>query len=235
LKTHLTSMKDVLKNIDTSQLKPDTKTRTESGNNSLIIGQTKQAKVQLKYRGSERGAIGFAAHSKGGEVQHPIEMDSNGFAEEPHLTAQKWLLIDTEIRNESNELHDKIAPNSSFEDEYLPVLIQGRAALKTSPFEHTLTRLTRLKLRKPTMTMSEREVSIFLEDTCEMLEKRGYCYRAIDEGITKLLEREDEKFFPTDKVLLKYIHPIHWKLKKRVEKLDELLMRRHNLIEERKE
>tara|TARA_R110000772_G_scaffold9232_1_gene30347 strand:- start:868 stop:1584 length:717 start_codon:yes stop_codon:yes gene_type:complete len=234
LKTHSTSIRDALASIDISQLKPDIKTQTENGSNSLTIGLTKPDKVQLKYHGSGHGGTGFAVHSKGGEVQHQIQMDQQGFAAEPQLTGQDWLLIDEEIRNESNNFYDKIVPSEKFEDGYLPVLIQGKAALRASPFEQTLTRLTRLKLRKPTQTMNESEISVFLEDTCEMLEKRGYCYRAIDEGITQLLEREDEKFFPTDKVLLKYIHPIHWKLKQRVDKLDEMLMRRHNLIEQSK-
>ena len=97
-----------------------------------------------------------------------------------------------------------------------------------APFEHVLTRLTRLKLQKPTQYMDEHSVAVFLEDICEHLEKREYCYYAIDQGISNLLECEDDKFFPTMKVLLKYIHPLHWKLKQRISKLQEILKQNRN-------
>jgi hypothetical protein len=68
----------------------------------------------------------------------------------------------------------------------------------------------------------------FLEDICEHLERREYSYFAIDQGIMQLIEREDDKFFPSMKVLLKYIHPLHWTLKKRIDKIIEVLKRNHN-------
>lgn len=108
------------------------------------------------------------------------------------------------------------------------MLIQGQAALLPSPFEHILTRLTRLKLQKPTQAMDEQATAVFLEDLSEHLERRDYSYFAIDQGIMTLIEQEDDKFFPTMKVLFKYIHPIHWKLKKRITAIEEILKRNIN-------
>ena len=73
--------------------------------------------------------------------------------------------------------------------------------------------------------MSEQATAVFLEDIAEHLEKRDYSYFAIDQGIIALIEQEDDKFFPSMRVLLKYIHPIHWKLKKRIAKIEEILKR----------
>lgn len=243
----MTKVKDCLPDLETLRPTLDTPAPTKSGYVSLITGQTKPGKVPLKFHGTGRGGIGYAVHSKGGEVKHEIQTDQHGFALEPSLTAHDWRLIDEEnVKARGNtrrrlgsngietiEDYDKIQVSEEFEDRFLPVLIQGQAALTASPFEHTLTRLTRLKLRKPTQGMSEEETAIFLEDTCEMLEKRGYCYRAIDQGITNCQEREDSPFFPTDKILLKYIHKEHWELQERIEKLHEMIARRHqnNLIE----
>lgn len=103
------------------------------------------------------------------------------------------------------------------------VLIQGNAALEPSPFEHILTRLTRLKLQKPTQFMDDHAVAVFLEDICEHFERKAYGYFAIDGGVMALIEREDDKFFPTMKVMLKHIHPIHWKLKERVKMIENIL------------
>lgn len=72
--------------------------------------------------------------------------------------------------------------------------------------------------------------AVFLEDIAEHLERREYCYHAIDEGIHKLIEQEDDKFFPTMKTLLKYIHPIHWQLKRRINTLERALQRGHKAI-----
>ena len=101
--------------------------------------------------------------------------------------------------------------------------MQGLAALEPCGFEHVLTRLTRLKLQKPTQFMDDHAVAVFLEDICDHFERKAFGYFAIDEGIRTLIEREDDKFFPTMKVMLKYIHPIHWKLKQRVRMIEELL------------
>lgn len=111
------------------------------------------------------------------------------------------------------------------------VLGQGRASLLPAPFEHILTRLTRLKLQKPTQAMDANAVAVFLEDICEHLERREYCYHAIDQGIFNLIEREDDKYFPTMKVLVNYIHPIHWKWKQRMDTLERALERNFRLIE----
>lgn len=108
---------------------------------------------------------------------------------------------------------------------YACVLIQAEAATRPSPFEATLTRLTRLKLQKPTQAMDETSISVFLEDLADMLEQDGYCYQAIDEGITKLIKMEKDKWFPTYDTLRKYIYPIHYKYKRRADKLGEMLGR----------
>ncbi len=134
-------------------------------------------------------------------------------------------MIDDEIASEKydNPRISKIKPQD--EAYWAQILIQGMAALEVSPFEHTLTRLTRLKLQKPTQNMDPQATAVFLEDICDHLERREYSYFAIDEGIMRLIEQEDDRFFPTMKTMIKYIHPVHWKLKRRISKLQEILNR----------
>ncbi|MEZ5759219.1 MAG: hypothetical protein R3D86_13450 [Emcibacteraceae bacterium] len=134
-------------------------------------------------------------------------------------------MIDDEIDRERYDNPRWVKLHDNDRDYWQSVLVQGQAALLPAPFEHILTRLTRLKLQKPTQAMNEQAVSVFLEDICEHLERRDYAYFAIDQGIITLIEQEDDKFFPTMKVLIKYIHPIHWKLKKRISKIEEILKR----------
>jgi len=134
-------------------------------------------------------------------------------------------LIDDEIDGEKYDNPRRVIILTNDEAYWSEILVQGIAALEPSPFEHILTRLTRLKLQKPTQAMDPNAVSVFLEDISEHLERRCYSYHAIDEGIMALIESEDDKFFPTMKVLLKYIHPVHWKLKKRISKIEEILKR----------
>ncbi|MBL4601624.1 MAG: hypothetical protein JKY84_02655 [Emcibacteraceae bacterium] len=143
----------------------------------------------------------------------------------PPQRARDWRLIDDEISGEKYDNPRRAIINPEDEFYWAGVLLQGRAALKPSPFEHILTRLTRLKLQKPTQKMDENAVSVFLEDICEHPEQRDYCYYAIDKGIMNLIEQEDDKFFPTMKTLLKYIYPLHWKLNQRIEKIEEVLKR----------
>jgi hypothetical protein len=145
----------------------------------------------------------------------------------PQLSGREWRCIDAEIATERYFNPNKYRISSEDEPFWAQIAVQGLAALETSPFEHTLTRLTRLKLQKPTQYMDEHGVSVFWEDICEHLERRGYSYYAIDQGIMQLIEREDDRFFPTMKVLLKYIHPLHWTLKNRIDKIIEILKRNH--------
>lgn len=106
------------------------------------------------------------------------------------------------------------------------VLIQLRAATAPSEFEATVTRLTRLKLQKPTQTMDAASVSVFLEDIADMLTQDGYGYPAIDQGITELIRKEKERFFPTYERLRHYIYPTQYKFKRRADKLEEMLQRK---------
>lgn len=175
--------------------------------------------------GMRLGKRGCVKMSTGNWQEVEIRLEETGLACVPPLKERDWRLIDDEIAREKydNRLNTAIAVND--EVYWGQVLIQGQAALLTSPFENTLMRLTRLKLQKPTQSMNEQATAVFLEDITEHLEKRDYSYFAIDQGITALIEQEDDKFFPTMKVLLKYIHPIHWKLKKRIAKIEEMLKR----------
>lgn len=137
-------------------------------------------------------------------------------------------MIDIEIASEAHYQPQICLIKLENEMSWAKILIQGLAACETSPFELTLMRLARLKLQKPTQYMDEHAVAVFLEDICVHLQSRAYCYHAIDKGIMRLIECEDDKFFPTMKILLKYIHPIHWRLKKRIVKIEEILKRNHN-------
>lgn len=173
--------------------------------------------------GFKPGSHGSVKTLTGSWQRVAISRDPNGIALLPPLTVRDWRLIDDEIDRERYDNPRWIRLHDNDRDYWQSVLVQGQAALLPAPFEHILTRLTRLKLQKPTQTMNEQAVSVFLEDICEHLERRDYAYFAIDQGIINLIEQEDDKFFPTMKVLIKYIHPIHWKLKKRISKIEELL------------
>lgn len=180
--------------------------------------------------GLRPGKHGCVRMSTGNWLEIKIEQDETGLVAVPPLKGRDWHLIDVEIDSEKydNARNVTIAPEQ--EAYWAKVLLQGSAALEPCPFEHILTHLTRLKLQKPTQAMDEFAVAVFLEDISEHLERREYCYHAIEQGIINLIEREDDKFFPTMKVLLRYIHPIHWKLSKRISKIEEILKRNINKI-----
>lgn len=142
-------------------------------------------------------------------------------------------MIDDEIAKERHRWKNDKSIKSPViaakdEEKWAAILLQGKAALLKSPFELTLTRLTRLKLQKPTQFMEEEAVAVFLEDICDHFDKRGFSYHAIDEGINRLIEREEDKFFPTMRTLISYIHPIHWALKSRIDMIEDLLKRNFN-------
>ena len=173
--------------------------------------------------GWQPGKHGCVKMSTGRWLEIKIKRGEAGQALVPPLQGRDWRLIDGAIDGEKYDNARIITVPPEKEQYWAGVLVQGRAALEPSPFELILTRLTRLKLQKPTQVMDEFAVAVFLEDISEHLERRGYCYHAIDQGIINLIEREDDKFFPTMKVLLHYIHPIHWKLNRRILKIEDIL------------
>lgn len=229
-----TSIHDALKNIDTSHLKKDA-TAEKSGKSLSIIGEGELVKLQLRQTGSQRGVIGSSVLSNGETVEHTITMDEVKLPQEPPLTGQDWRLIDAEIHSEIYTNARTFGVSLEAERKWMPVLIQGNAATRPAPFEHVVTRLARLKLLRPTQVMSEQEIGIFFSDVAELLIERGYCYTALDQGIKALLRQDKGNFFPTIEVLEHYIHPIHYKLKRRVDKLHEVLSRPHKALTKTKE
>lgn len=103
------------------------------------------------------------------------------------------------------------------------VYIQGMAALATAPFEAVVVEITKLKIKRPTQKMDDKSLHLFLEMTADMLIEAGYGYFAIQQGIKNLRQRDEGVFFPTDQVLKKYIHPVHWKLKREMSLLGQML------------
>ncbi|MBT5187693.1 MAG: DUF1376 domain-containing protein [Kordiimonadaceae bacterium] len=178
--------------------------------------------------GSPPGKHGYVKMSTGNWLKVDIKRDNHGTAVVPPLRGRDWRLIDTVIDSRIYDSEKSVKIKEKDEKFWAEILMQGSAALDVAPFEHVLSRMTRLKPQKPTQHMDEQAVSVFLEDICSHLERRGYSYHAIDQGINTLIEREDDKFFPTMKVLLKYIHPLHWQLKQRIKKLQEILKQNHN-------
>ncbi len=195
-----------------------------------VGGLVKMGVKPAREGGFKPGKHGCVRISTGKWLEMPITKNEAGVALPPPLKGRDWHLIDDEIDSKNYHNPRKIFFKPEDEEYWFQVLIQGQASLECSPFEHTLTRLTRLKLQKPTQTMDPQATSVFLEDICDPLEQREYSYPAIDEGITRLIELEDDKFFPTIKVLIKYIHPVHWQLKRRISKLEEILKRNHREI-----
>jgi hypothetical protein len=216
-----------LKNIESMLKKKDCGTLSGPLKTGLIGGLVRMDERPAHGDGSPHGRHGSVKISNGMFLKINVKRDSQGIALVPQLKGRDWQLIDAAIASERYDYQrlPKIIPKD--EVFWGGVLVQGVAALEVSPFEHTITRLTRLKLQKPTQAMDENAVAVFLEDLSEHLERRKYSYHAINEGIIRLIEREEDKFFPTMKVLLKYIHPVHWQLKQRLKKLEEILKQNH--------
>lgn len=229
MKTVSASMKNALANIETSLLEKGFKTPTESGSSSLTTGQTKQERVRLRFHGKGHGGIGYAENSRGGEVEHKIQVDENGNALPPSLTLQEWSWIDEELNSSAMYPTDKRKITDKFEDSFLPVLIQGQAALTPCSFKPLLEAVTELRILKPTQYLNEDEKIIFLEKVVERLEAKKYSYLTVREGIDDLLDRHEGSFFPDIEVLHKYIGPKQYMLVARMKKLHEMLMRRHQL------
>ena len=195
------------------------------GKSSMIIGSPDQDRLPLNFVGRERGVTGCVKLKSGEEITHAIQIGTAGLPVAPQLTGQDWRLIDIEIQTEIYTEPRKFNVSEEGKNKLLPVLIQGKAAIRPAPFEYVITRLTRLKLLKPTQRMDETEVSSFLSDVAELLIEREFCYTAIDDGIKALLRQEKGEFFPTIERLEHYIYPIHFKMKRRYDKLHEVLSR----------
>lgn len=224
-----TSILDALNRLDISQLKKGATTTEKSGKSLSITGEGELVKLQLRQTGSQRGVIGSSVLSNKEMVEHTIIMGTEGLPLEPPLTGRDWQLVDTEIHSEIYTNPRKFKLSVDEERKFMPALIQGNAATRPAPFEHVVTRLARLKLLRPTQAMSEQEMGIFFSDVADLLIERSYCYTAIDQGIKALLRQDKGTFFPTIEILEKFIYPIHYKLKRRVDKLHEILSRPHRI------
>lgn len=226
-----TTIQDALANIDLTRLKKDSTTSREHGKTSLTTLPSELVRIQLGQDGKGHGFVGCAKLSNKEVVEQTIQMGTEGLPLEPPLTAQDWQLVDTEIHSEIYTNPRKFEVGLEAEKKWMPILIQGNAATRAAPFEYVVTRLARLKLMRPTQAMSEQEMGIFFGDVADLLIERQYCYTAIDQGIKALLRQDKGTFFPTIEVLEKYICPVHYKLKRRVDKLHEMLSRPHKIGE----
>ena len=223
------SMADCLKNIDVTQLKKESKTLTNCGKTSMITLPPNLVKMQLSSAGKGHGTVGCANLSNGEEVTREIEIAAHGLPAMPQLTGQDWLLIDNEISTEGYDNPRVYEVTIESERKWMPRLIQLEAATRPSRFDYVVTRLARLKTIKPTQNMDEEQTAVFFSEIANMLINDGFCYTAIDEGIMSLVKKEKDKWFPGPQKLIEYIYPIHWKMKRRKDKLHEILSRPHRL------
>ena len=224
-----TSIHDALKNIDHTLLKKESPTSKKHGKTSLTTLSQNLVRMQLKPAGKERGIVGCANLSNGEEVTKEIEIAVHGLPAMPQLTAQDWRLIDAELLTEGYDNPRVYEVTIESERKWMPRLIQLEAATRPSRFDYVVTRLARLKTIKPTQNMDEQQTAVFFEEIANMLINDGFCYTAIDEGICSLVRQEKDKWFPGPQKLIEYIYPIHWKMKRRKDKLHEVLSRPHRL------
>ena len=132
----------------------------------------------------------------------------------PVLTGQELRLIDAELKNRNNGLHDRAIITSSFVEKITPWLIQARAALQEPDYEAVITLLTRLRFQLPTQNMSAEVSAVFLEDRYEII--KCYGFFAIKKGIDEIYKYHDGDFFPSPRVMHKYMGPINTQLNARV-------------------
>lgn len=224
-----TSIHDALSRIDISQLKKGSPTSTGHGKSLSIIGGEELVKLHLKQTGSQLGVTGSSFLSNGENISVEIDIATHGLPAMPQLTGQDWLLIDTEISTEAYDNPRVYEVTIESERKWMPRLIQLEAATRPSRFDYVVTRLARLKTIKPTQNMDEQQTAVFFEEIANMLINDEFCYTAIDEGICSLVRREKDKWFPSPQKLIEYIYPIHWKMKRRKDKLHEILSRPHRI------
>ena len=101
--------------------------------------------------------------------------------------------------------------------------IQGMAALEPAPIQKIDALIGALRVKRPMAKMPEKDMKMFLKLTSKFLHESGFGYFAIEEGIRNLLLRDEGQFFPTDQVLRKYIYPVNYRLKHRMDLLGEIL------------
>ncbi len=101
--------------------------------------------------------------------------------------------------------------------------IQGMAALEPAPIKSIDVLVGALKVKRPTQRMSDSDLKMFLKLTAKFLHESGYGYFAIEQGIKNLLMKDEGQFFPTDQLLQKYIYPVNYKLKHKMNLLGRML------------
>jgi len=222
------SIQECLANTESMHFQKVSSTLKRHGKSLLTTGAGVQVKMRLKETGSQRGVTASSCISNGEIISVDIQMGTHGLPIAPTLTEQGWQSVDLELDTEETEYPRINAVSLKAEKLWILTLLQGHAAIRVAPKEHIITRLARLKTIKQTKNMDEDQASVFFEELTNMLYSEGYCYTAIDEGITRLIKREKDKWFPGPETLIKYIHPIHWKLKRRIDKLHEILARQHS-------
>lgn len=221
------SIQECLANTKNLHFQKESSTLKKHGKSLSTIGGDGLDKLQLKLTGSQHGVTASGCISNGEIISVEVQMGAHGLPTAPTLTEQNWQSIDLELDTEKNEYPRINKCSLKAEKLWILTLLQGRAAIRVAPKAHIITRLARLKTIKQTKNMDEAQTAVFFEELTNIFYNEGYCYTAIDEGITRLVKREKDKWFPGPQKLIEYIHPIHWKLKRRVEKLGEILARQH--------
>lgn len=221
------SIQECLANTKSMHFQKESSTQNKHGKSLSIIGEGQHA-MQLSLTGSQRGVTASSCISNGEIISVEVQMGTSGLPTAPTLTEQNWQSIDRELDTENTEYPRINEVSLKAEKLWTLTLLQGHAAIRVAPKAHIILRLARLKTIKQTKNMDEKQTAVFFEEITNMLHSEGYCYTAIDEGITRLIKREKDKWFPSPQKLIEYIHPIHWKLKRRIDKLHEILARQHN-------
>lgn len=203
----------------------------EKSNKLSVIGQigglVRVEERPVRTDGSEPGKRASVKMSTGKMLSVKIKTDQRGIATVPLLTPAQWQSVDEEIRMSIYDNPLKYKITDKFENDYAPALAQARAALVICEWKALIELLMILKLQKPTQKMDTTSMSVFLETFADLLISDGYSFFSIAEGIKNFLKRSDDKYFPNYKTLNGYIYPIHYKLKRRADKLEEMILRRH--------
>jgi hypothetical protein len=101
--------------------------------------------------------------------------------------------------------------------------IQGMAALEPAPEALIISWIGVLKIKRPTVKMSEEDTKKFMRITVKFLIEAGYGYFAIEQGVKELMTKHEDPFFPSDQVLRKYIYPINYRQQHKMNLLGTML------------
>ena len=115
----------------------------------------------------------------------------------------------------------KIPPNDL--EMWGKTYIQGMAALEPAPIQSIDALIGALRIKRPMQKMNIKDMEMFLKLTSKFLHDSGFGYFAIEEGIKKLLLRDEGSFFPSDQVLQKYIYPINYRQQHKMKLLSVML------------